>query len=88
VTHTIAGTSELESRGDPRRGEIVGTWRRAGVALIVQPWRRLSRTARDAVQAGGRFHQTDPLYRSGPWPDERFALALGREGIRTSLVSP
>jgi hypothetical protein len=32
-------------------GEIVGTWRRAGAAMTVQPWRRLSRTARDAVQA-------------------------------------
>jgi hypothetical protein len=32
-------------------GEIVGTWRRAGPAMTVQPWRRLSRAARDAVQA-------------------------------------
>ena len=32
-------------------GEIVGTWRRAGPALTVQPWRRLSRAARAAVEA-------------------------------------
>lgn len=32
-------------------GEIAGTWRRAGAALTVQPWRRLSRGERDAVTA-------------------------------------
>ncbi len=32
-------------------GEIVGTWRRAGAALTVQPWQRLSRAARAAVEA-------------------------------------
>jgi Winged helix DNA-binding domain len=32
-------------------GEIVGTWRRANEKLTVQPWRRLSRTQRDAVEA-------------------------------------
>jgi hypothetical protein len=32
-------------------GEIVGTWRRAGPAVTVQPWRRLSRATRDAVEA-------------------------------------
>jgi Winged helix DNA-binding domain len=32
-------------------GEIVGTWRRANEKLAVQPWRRLSRTQRDAVEA-------------------------------------
>jgi hypothetical protein len=31
-------------------GEMVGTWRRAEATLTVQPWRRLSRTARDAVE--------------------------------------
>ena len=30
-------------------GEVVGTWRRAGTTLTVQPWRRLSRLARAAV---------------------------------------
>jgi hypothetical protein len=30
-------------------GEIVGTWRRADAAMTVQPWRRLSPAARDAV---------------------------------------
>jgi hypothetical protein len=32
-------------------GEIVGTWRRADAALTVRPWRRLSRSSRDAIQA-------------------------------------
>jgi hypothetical protein len=32
-------------------GEIVGTWRRADAAMTVQPWRRLSPAARDAVAA-------------------------------------
>jgi hypothetical protein len=32
-------------------GEVVGTWRRSGPTLTVQPWRRLSRAASDAVEA-------------------------------------
>lgn len=32
-------------------GETVGTWRRAGHALTIQPWRRLSYTQRNAVEA-------------------------------------
>jgi hypothetical protein len=32
-------------------GEVVGTWRRAQAALTLQPWRRLSRAAREAVEA-------------------------------------
>jgi hypothetical protein len=32
-------------------GEIVGTWRRAQGTVTVQRWRRLSRAARDAVEA-------------------------------------
>ena len=32
-------------------GEIVGTWRRAGATMTVQPWRRLSRESREAVEA-------------------------------------
>jgi hypothetical protein len=32
-------------------GEIVGTWRRAQANLTIQPWRRLSRAERDAVEA-------------------------------------
>jgi hypothetical protein len=32
-------------------GETVGTWRRAEHVLTVQPWRRLSRAERDAVEA-------------------------------------
>ena len=32
-------------------GEIVGTWRRAGHVLTIHPWRPLSRTQRNAVEA-------------------------------------
>jgi hypothetical protein len=32
-------------------GEVVGTWRRAERTVTVQTWRRLSRAARDAVEA-------------------------------------
>lgn len=32
-------------------GEVVGTWRRAQADLTIQPWRRLSRAERDAVEA-------------------------------------
>lgn len=32
-------------------GEIVGTWRRSDRAMTVQPWRRLTRSERDAVDA-------------------------------------
>ena len=32
-------------------GEVVGTWRRAGPLLTIEPWRRLSRKERDAVEA-------------------------------------
>lgn len=32
-------------------GETVGTWRRAGHVLMIQPWRRLSGTQRNAVEA-------------------------------------
>jgi hypothetical protein len=32
-------------------GEIAGTWRRAQAKLSIQPWRRLSRAERDAVEA-------------------------------------
>ena len=31
-------------------GEVAGTWRRAEAMVTVQPWRRLSRAARDAVE--------------------------------------
>jgi len=31
-------------------GEMAGTWRRAGARMMVQPWRRLSRAERDAVE--------------------------------------
>jgi len=32
-------------------GEVVGTWRRAHAVVTIQTWRRLSRAARDAVEA-------------------------------------
>jgi hypothetical protein len=32
-------------------GETVGTWRRPGHVLMIQPWRRLSRAQRDAIEA-------------------------------------
>ena len=32
-------------------GDVAGTWRRAGVSVTVQPWRRLTREARAAVEA-------------------------------------
>jgi hypothetical protein len=32
-------------------GEIVGTWRRAQAKLSIEPWRRLSRAEREAVEA-------------------------------------
>jgi hypothetical protein len=32
-------------------GELAGTWRRAQETVTVQPWRRLSRPARDAIEA-------------------------------------
>jgi hypothetical protein len=32
-------------------GEIVGTWRRAKADLAIEPWRRLSRAEREAVEA-------------------------------------
>jgi DNA glycosylase AlkZ-like len=32
-------------------GEVVGTWRRAQADLTIQPWRRLTRAERDAVEA-------------------------------------
>jgi hypothetical protein len=47
-------------------GEVVGTWRRAGGNVAIQPWRGLSRVEREAVEAeaeslplpdlGGRIH--------------------------------
>jgi hypothetical protein len=35
-------------------GETAGTWRRAEHALTIQPWRRLSRAQREAVEAEAR----------------------------------
>jgi len=33
------------------QGEVVGTWRRAGADVTIQPWRRLAREERAAVEA-------------------------------------
>ncbi len=33
------------------RGEVVGTWRRAGAEVTIQSWRRLAREERDAIEA-------------------------------------
>ncbi len=35
-------------------GEVAGTWRRAGADVAIEPWRTLSPTAREAVQAEAR----------------------------------
>jgi hypothetical protein len=35
-------------------GEIVGTWRRAQAKLSIEPWRRVTRAERDAVEAEAR----------------------------------
>jgi winged helix DNA-binding protein len=35
-------------------GEIVGTWRRAQAKLTIEPWRRLARPEREAVEAEAR----------------------------------
>jgi hypothetical protein len=32
-------------------GEVVGTWRRAGAVVNVEPWLRLSKASRDAIVA-------------------------------------
>ena len=32
-------------------GEIVGTWRRASADVTIEPWRRLTRAERAAVEA-------------------------------------
>ena len=48
-------------------GQIVGTWRRAQRTVTIQPWRRLSRTERDAVVAEA---ESLPL----PVADERIVV--------------
>ena len=32
-------------------GEVAGTWRRSGAVVTIEPWRRLSRAERGAVEA-------------------------------------
>ena len=44
-------TSRVWPGGVLVEGEVVGTWRRAEATVTVQPWRRLSRAERDAVEA-------------------------------------
>jgi hypothetical protein len=48
-------------------GELAGTWRRAQHSVTVQTWRRLSRAARDAVEAEAR---------SLPLPDIRDQIVV------------
>jgi Winged helix DNA-binding domain len=52
-------------------GDIVGTWRRAGAVVAVEPWRRLSRAERDVVEAEAATLPLPGL--KGPitirWPD-------------------
>ena len=40
--------------GVPVEGEVAGTWRRGEATVTVQPWSRLSRTAREAVEKEAR----------------------------------
>ena len=35
-------------------GEVVGTWRRGGAVVSIQPWRRLPRATVEAVEAEAR----------------------------------
>src|SRR5437588_1589342 len=48
---SLLWTSRVWPGGVLVDGEIVGTWRRALGIVTVQSWRRLSRSARDAVEA-------------------------------------
>ncbi|MGZ5319346.1 MAG: DNA glycosylase AlkZ-like family protein [Actinomycetota bacterium] len=51
LRHTELWTSRVWPGAVLVGGEVVGTWRRAEARVTVQPWRRLSRAARDAVEA-------------------------------------
>jgi hypothetical protein len=53
-------------------GEVTGTWRRAGAALTVQPWRPLSPAERDAVTAEAQ---------SLPLPDGRVTVRWDAEPV-------
>jgi hypothetical protein len=35
-------------------GEVVGIWRRGGTLVDVEPWRRITRAQREAVEAEAR----------------------------------
>jgi len=52
-------------------GEIVGTWRRAQADVTIESWRRLSRVAREAVEAEAA---------SMPLPDIRHAVRVHWDG--------
>ena len=49
------------------KGEVAGTWRRAGAVVTIQSWRRLSRAGREAVELEA---QSFPVTRC-PGPDPR-----------------
>lgn len=51
---SLLWTSRVWPGGVLVDGEVVGTWRRANATVTVQPWTRLSRGARDAVEAEAR----------------------------------
>lgn len=53
------------------RGEIVGTWRRAGAEVVVQLWRRLGREERAAIEAEAE---------SLPLPDIRGRIRIRWDG--------
>ncbi|TMC46158.1 MAG: winged helix DNA-binding domain-containing protein [Chloroflexi bacterium] len=48
---SVLWTSRVWPGGVLVDGEIAGTWRRAARTVTIQTWRRLSRAARDAVEA-------------------------------------
>jgi hypothetical protein len=52
-------------------GEIVGTWRRAQAKLSIEPWRRLTRAERDAVEAEAK---------SLPLPEIEGQIVVGWNG--------
>ena len=51
IVAASSGPSRVWPGGLLVEGEIVGTWRRAQGTVTVRTWRRLSRAARDAVEA-------------------------------------
>ena len=71
-------------------GEIVGTWRRSQDTATVETWRRLSRVAREAVEAEARSLPAARPQRTGRRPlgmtalHTRFRASLSTSGLRTA----